>query len=204
MVRIGNPNGSPALVFGCIHGNEPAGIAVALALKHVRTTDDVWIVPDLNPDGVAMGTRQNGRGVDLNANWSSGWQGGGGPWDVHYGGPYPFSERETRIARNLILRIHPRVTIWYHQHMDVVWAFGPSTRAGRIYARVSGMQLYHHHWLPGTATNWQNHHLPGTAALTIELPAGALSRQQIRQHIRAVLTVARLLSGPRRAHGTSA
>ncbi len=195
VTRLGDPDGPRVLVFGCIHGNEPAGIAVALALKHVRTGDDVWIVPDLNPDGVAAGTRQNARGVDLNANWSSEWQGGGSPGDVYYGGPYPFSERETHIARNLILRIHPRVTIWYHQHMNVVWAFGPSTRAGAIYARVSGMQLYHQHWLPGTATNWQNHHLPGTAALTIELPAGALSLQQIRRHIRAVLIVARLSPG---------
>src|SRR6266702_3275624 len=53
---------------------------------------------------VRAGTRQDGRGVDLNANWSSGWHGGGRPWDVHYAGPRPFSERETRIGRDLILR----------------------------------------------------------------------------------------------------
>jgi hypothetical protein len=52
------------------------------------------------------------------------------------------------------------------------------------------MQLYHHHWLPGTATNWQNHHLPDTASFTVELPAGNLSRQQMRLHVRAVLSVA--------------
>jgi hypothetical protein len=74
--------------------------------------------------------------------------------------------------------------------MDVVWAFGASTAAGRIYARVAAMRLYHHHWLPGTATNWQNHHLPATAAFTVELPAGDLSRQEVRQHVRAVLSVA--------------
>ena len=194
VVRVGNPSGPRVLVFGCIHGNEPAGIAIAHALRRVRTRDDVWIVADLNPDGVAHHTRQDARGVDLNANWSSEWRGGGRPWDVYYAGPHPFSERETRAARDLIERIRPRVTIWYHQHMDVVWAFGPSTAAGRTYARLSGMRLYHHHWLPGTATNWQNHYLPGTAALTVELPAGSLSVSQVKRHVGAVLRLAQLLS----------
>jgi murein tripeptide amidase MpaA len=57
------------LVFGCIHGNETAGIAVARALERVRAGADLWIVPNLNPDGAARGTRQNGRDVDLNRNW---------------------------------------------------------------------------------------------------------------------------------------
>lgn len=188
-VRVGDPSGARVLVFGCIHGNETAGIAVARALERVHTVDDLWIVPDLNPDGVALGTRQDARGVDLNANWSSEWQAGGRPGDVYYAGPRPFSERETRIARSLILRIRPRVTIWYHQHMNLVWAFGMSTSAGRIYASVARMRLYHHHWLPGTATNWQNHHLPATASFTVELPAGNLSPQQVQQHVRAVLSV---------------
>jgi protein MpaA len=193
VIRVGDPAGPRVLVFGAIHGNETAGIPIARALERAHTSDDVWIVPDLNPDGVARGTRQDARGVDLNANWSSEWRTGGRPWDPYYGGPRPFSERETRIARGLLERIHPCVTIWYHQHMDVVWAFGPSTAAGRTYARLVGMQLYHHHWLPGTSTNWQNHHLPGTAALTVELPAGSLSPSQVQRHARAVLRLARLL-----------
>jgi protein MpaA len=204
VVRVGDPAGPRVLVFGAVHGNETAGIAIARALERVHTRDDVWIVPNLNPDGVAAGTRQDARGVDLNANWSAGWQPGGRPWDVYYGGPHPFSEPETRIARDLILRIRPAVTIWYHQHMDVVWAYGESTRAGRIYARLSGMRLYHHPWLPGTATNWQNHRLPGTAALTIELPAGALTASEVRRHVRAVLLVAQRQAAPGRPVAHSA
>jgi predicted deacylase len=79
-VRVGDPRGTRVLVVGCIHGSESAGIAVARALEHVTTHLDLWIVPNLNPDGFARGTRQNGRGVDLNANWSSQWRGGGRPW----------------------------------------------------------------------------------------------------------------------------
>ena len=186
--RVGDPHGTPVLVFGCIHGTECAGIAVADALEHVHTRLDLWIVPNLNPDGYARGARQNGRGVDLNANWSSQWHGGGRPWDTYYPGPHPFSERETRIARNLILRIHPRLTIWFHQHLNLVWAWGPSTAAGRIYARASEMRFYHRHWLHGTATNWQNHHLPDSASLTVELPAGALTAQEVRRQVHAILT----------------
>jgi protein MpaA len=146
-VRSGDPRGTRVLVIGCIHGNEGAGIAVARALARVHRGPDFWIVPDLNPDGHARGTRQNGRGVDLNANGSSQWRGGGSPWDTYYPGPYPFSERETRIGRDLILRLRPRLTVWFHQHMNLVWAWGPSTDAGRVYARAAGMRFYHHPWL---------------------------------------------------------
>lgn len=191
-IRAGDPHGPPVLVVGCIHGNECAGIPVvrALARARPRTRADLWLVPDLNPDGRARNIRQNAHGVDLNANWSSQWRGGGRPFDVYYPGPRPFSERETRIARRLILRIRPRVSIWFHQHMDVVWAWGPSSAAGRLYARASGMRFYHQHWLPGTNTNWQNHHLPHSSAFTVELPAGALSPEQVRRQVRAVLTLA--------------
>jgi protein MpaA len=193
--HTGSPRGTPVLVFGCIHGTECAGLAIAHALEHVRTGLDLWIVPNLDPDGYAIGRRQNGRGVDLNANWSSGWRGGGRPWDTYYPGSRPFSERETRIARNLILRIRPRVTIWYHQHMNLVWAWRQSSRAGRIYAGASGMRFYHHHWLPGTAPNWQNHHLPGTASFVVELPAGRLSPRHVRRHVRAVLELGARVAG---------
>jgi murein peptide amidase A len=192
--RTGNPRGTTVLVVGCIHGTECAGLAIARALERVQTRLDLWILPNLNPDGYAIGRRQNGRGVDLNANWPSGWRGGGRPWDTYYPGPRPFSERETRIARNLILRIRPRVTVWYHQHMDLVWAWRQSSRAGRIYARVAGMRFYHHHWLPGTAPNWQNHHLAGTASFVVELPAGRLSPREVRSHVHAVLAVGSALA----------
>ncbi len=56
-VEVGNPSGTRVLVVGCIHGNETAGIAIADALERLSPHDlDLWIVPDLNPDGVAAHT----------------------------------------------------------------------------------------------------------------------------------------------------
>jgi len=42
------------LVVGCIHGNESAGIAIANQLERISPPRelDLWIVPDINPDGV--------------------------------------------------------------------------------------------------------------------------------------------------------
>jgi protein MpaA len=77
----------------------------------------VELVPDLNPDGVAAGTRQNAHGVDLNRNFPWHWRPLSG---VYASGPHALSEREARIARGLILRLHPRLTIWFHQHLDMV------------------------------------------------------------------------------------
>jgi protein MpaA len=183
--------GPRILVVGCIHGNEPAGIAVVRALARTHPGADLWLVPVLNPDGLAAGTRQNAHGVDLNRNFPSLWQRFGHPGSTYYSGPKPFSEPETRAARDLILRIHPQLTIWFHQHLNVVWAYGRSTAAGRRYARLAGMRFLHRPWLAGSATNWQNHLQGGGASLTVELPAGTLGPSALARQVRAVLAAAR-------------
>jgi murein peptide amidase A len=161
--------GPRVLVVGSIHGNEPAGIAIVRELQRAHPTADLWLVPDLNPDGHAADTRENAHGVDLNRDFVE------------------FTQRETRVARSIIERVHPRYTIWFHQHMDLVWAYGRSTAAGRAYARLSGMRFYHHVWVPGSGTRWQNHQRGGGASFTVELPAGQLSAAGVRRQARAVL-----------------
>jgi protein MpaA len=182
--------GPTVLVVGCIHGGECAGLAALDVLRRLPTRDDLWLVPTFNPDGEARGTRQNAHGVDLNRNFGAMWSPAGRPWSTYYSGPRPFSEPETRAARALILRIRPRLTVWFHQHMDVVWAYGRSTAAGRRYAAVSGLPLLHRPWLAGSATNWQNHLPGGGRSLTVELPAGPLAPAAARRQARAVLAAA--------------
>jgi protein MpaA len=178
-----------ALVVGCIHGNECAGTAVTRILARSSPSVDLWVVSNLNPDGFALGRRQNGRGVDLNRNFPSEWRAGGRPWDPEYPGPKPLSEPETRAAARLIRRIEPSLTIWFHQPQALVRAWGPSKPAARRYARLAGMRFRAIRWPRGTAPNWQNHRFPGTSSFVVELPAGPLTPAAANRQARAVLTL---------------
>src|SRR4051812_1539546 len=135
--------GARVLVVGSIHGNEAAGIAIVRALERSHPHADLWLVPTLNPDGLARGTRQNAHGIDLNRNFAAGWRPFGPPGSVYAAGPRPFSEPETRVARAIIRRVRPQYTIWYHQHLDLVWAYVRSSHAGRRYAHLDGMRYWH-------------------------------------------------------------
>jgi hypothetical protein len=178
------------LVVGCIHGTECAGLAAIRDLERTHdATLDLWIVPNLNPDGYAHGTRQNAHGVDLNRNFPAEWR--AGPRGLEYPGPRPFSERETRIARNLVERIHPQLTVWFHQPQAIVRAWGPSIPVARVYARAAHMPFRAIHWPTGTGPNWQNHRFPGCASFVVELAAGPLSAARARLQVAGVLASSR-------------
>jgi protein MpaA len=189
-VRVGDvASESKALVVGCIHGNECAGTAVTSILARSSPAVDLWVVPNLNPDGLALDRRQNARGVDLNRNFPSEWRAGGRPGDPEYPGPRPLSEPETRAAARLIQRLKPSVTIWFHQPQGLVRAWGQSRPAAREYARLAGMRFRAIRWPRGTAPNWQNHRFPGTSSFVVELPPGPLTPAAANRHARAVLTL---------------
>jgi murein endopeptidase len=188
-IRVGD-RASPtkALVVGCIHGDECAGSAVTGILARSSPSVDLWLVANLNPDGFALGTRQNARGVDLNRNFPSEWR-PGQPEAPEYPGPRPLSEPETRAAAQLIRRLKPSVTIWFHQPQALVRAWGESIPAARRYASLAGMRFRAIRWPRGSAPNWQNHRFKGAGSFVVELPPGPLAPKAANHQAHAVLAL---------------
>jgi protein MpaA len=182
------------LVVGAIHGNEPAGIEVARAVRRAGEVPgiDLWVIDDLNPDGVVAHTRQNADGVDLNRNFPWRWRPDGRSGDQQYPGSRPLSEPEARAAHDLIVRVRPRLTVWFHQPLAVTDESGGSVALERRFAAISGLALRRLPRYPGSAPTWQNHRFPGSTAFVVELPGGAPTRGQLARYVRATRAVAAL------------
>ncbi|HEU4598821.1 MAG TPA: M14 family zinc carboxypeptidase, partial [Solirubrobacterales bacterium] len=184
------------LVFGCVHGDECAARHLQ-PLGNAGCPDpetNIYLVPDLDPDGSAAGTRLNADGVDITRNFSVDWRPIGRRGDPEYSGPQPFSEPETRLAARIVRHLRPRVTIWFHQHngpVPFVRAWGQSAPAGRLFARLAGIRFEPLPWLDGTAPNWQNRRFPGAASYVVELPPGPLAPDLRRRLERAIDRIGR-------------
>jgi protein MpaA len=187
--RVGDAGAAVnVLVVGDVHGNEPAGEAIAGALRRERM-DGVtfWLVRTANPDGRAADTRQNARGVDLNRNFPWRWR--PGARGTYFPGRKAGSEPETQALMRLVERVRPQLAIYYHQHLGItVRARGADPAVQREYARRTGLPLRSLPDYRGTAIGWENHLVRDGSAFVVELKAGAAP---VRKHVAAVLALAR-------------
>jgi protein MpaA len=192
-VVLGNPAAAHrVLVVGCIHGSEPAGMAITrrLIAAGAPAGTEIVVVPSVNPDGCARGTRGNAHGVDLNRNFPSNWAAIGSPGSLQYSGPHPLSEPEARYSVALIKRLQPQITIWFHQPQGIVRAWGQSVATARRFAALAQYPYRSIEWPYGTAANWQNHQFPGTASFVVELPPGPVPAARIGVWVRAIREIA--------------
>jgi protein MpaA len=187
---LGPPGGLPVLVVGCTHGDESAGMAIVTALRRLLPPIGVemWLVPTINPDGVAARTTGNAHGVNLNRNFPYAWRhlGGIGRYNS---GPRSLSEPETRALHQFLLRVKPRLAVFFHQHLSVVDDSQGSHSLERAFGRLVGLPLRPLPDYGGSITNWENHHFPGSTAFVTELPAGRLTRARAVRYAHAVLAI---------------
>jgi len=183
------------LVVGAIHGDETAGMRIArrLIAASAPTRTELLVVPTINPDGVAAGSRGNARGVDLNRNFPFRWRPLSGG---EYSGTTPLSEPETRAAYALLLRQKPDVTIWFHQPFGLIDKPEGNPFAARRFASLIGLPLVRLRGpYPGSASRSQNHELPRTIAFVAELPR-IVNAALIKRGTAAVRTLAAELASP--------
>lgn len=108
------------LLIGGVHGDEPEGVELANKtlewLKDNKATVTVpWtVIPCLNPDGILLGQRMNGRGVDLNRNYPSQDWSPEAKKPRYYPGEAPGTEPEVRALVQLIENLKPQLIIHCH------------------------------------------------------------------------------------------
>jgi succinylglutamate desuccinylase len=169
--HVGDPKArTTAVAMAVIHGNEPAPRQIIRAIRDGSPVKGVnlWLLPTVNPDGLARSTRQNAHGVDLNRNFPYRWAHLTGTYSS---GPKPASERETRVLMRFFASVRPSRVVSFHQPLH-----GVDTSSKR--ARPFAYRLADHLHLPrkrlvcggvchGTFTEWFMHKYGGMA-VTVE------------------------------------
>ena len=189
-LRVGDGPRKLVLV-GAVHGG-PERNTFELATELVTHFRDnpaevppgvsLYIIPTLNPDGLALDVRQNGNGIDLNRNmdtradncpendWSHQVAGAYGIIS-NTGGPYSESEVESRLIRDFLL--DASAVIFFHTSGGVVFPacdHAPSTELARVFAAGAGyrfIQEWDLYAITGGMHDWAGG--LGIAAITPEL-----------------------------------
>ena len=166
------------LVFGGIHGDEPASVDAVLewgaSLGTRQQAADVWVVPAVNPDGLAAGQKNNAADIDLNRNFPARNFMRSHP-PGYDPGPAPLSEPETALLAGLIEEASIDAIVAVHAPFACVNFDGPAQEWAAAVAEASGWPLRADigYPTPGSLGSWWGADR-GRAILTLELPAGPL------------------------------
>lgn len=172
----------PILVMAGTHGDEGEGVAVlSAALRSLPPSAlAADVVLAVNPDGLALGTRGNANGVDLNRNLpAASWSDAGtayrwtvdAPRDVKLStGDVAGSEPETQALIALIEEREPELILSIHAPLGVV-DDPDETPLGAWLASVSGLPRVADvgYPTPGSFGTWAAER--GLPVVTLELPS---------------------------------
>ena len=180
------------LVVGSIAGDEPGSTTVTRALESLPAVRGLrlWLIPNMNPDGVVRGTRVNADGVDLNRNFPFAWR--------------PFSDRDSRyfpgrrpafgagVAGGRSIH-HPPATRPHDLASPALRSdrrLARATWAEQLLSRATGLPLARLNDYPGSAIGWEDHLIP-RSAFDLELPGPPLTPRRIRRYVDAIRLLAR-------------
>jgi protein MpaA len=175
------PDGAPALlVVAGVHGDEPSSVGGAVELGRrlragaVAAAGPVWLLPRLNPDGLARGQKNSARDVDLNRNFPA-----TNVTTAHrpgyFPGDSPLSEPETAALAALIERERIGAVVAVHAPFACVNYDGPAQAWAQRVAAACGWPARGDigYPTPGSLGSWLGLDR-GLPVLTLELPPGPL------------------------------
>lgn len=184
------------LVMAGQHGTEPESTVLLSSVLRAVPESELRcpVIPALNPDGLARGTRCNASGVDLNRNyptsdWSSrpvfySWN-NDNPQDTELSaGSEPASEPETGALLKLVDELQPEYIISIHAPMECIDDPGP-TRLGKWLSGETGLPLISDigYPVPGSFGTWAREN--NIKLITFELPSDSI--RNLRRRFTPVL-----------------
>ena len=160
------------LVVAETHGDEEGGLRVWLRARRegFPPGSTTWVVPMLNPDGLALDTRFLADGTDPNR-----------------AAP---ARPEQRAVVDFAAAIRPQVSVWYHQNYGWIGGSGASMKPAERYHELTGLGALKHSgncrlgfvWCPIDAAT-------GASSILVELP-DVLTPADVKLHARALLALA--------------
>lgn len=196
-------SGATAVLYlGATHGDEISSYylmnrwidELEAGARSIPADKRIVVVPQLNPDGVAAGTRRNANGVDLNRNfptvdWKSDVVQPGGQMVLGGGGSAPLSEPEAKAIASFTQQLQPRIVLTYHAIGGFITPneAGVSSALASIYSSRSGYGIspksedneVFEHDICGAYEDWLFEG-PGIAAILIEL--GSYTNPRFETH----------------------
>jgi hypothetical protein len=160
------------LVVGLTHGDEEGGLRVLLRARSLELPDGItlWVVPAMNPDGLALDTRFLANGADPNR-----------------GAP---SQPEQQAVYDFALATRPSLTVWYHQNYGWVGGSGASMAPATRYQALTGLGTVKRSGDCATGFMWCPIDAAlGSSSILVELP-DVLTPADVQRHALALLAVA--------------
>lgn len=164
----------PAVIFGAIHGDEPASTLLATRLLEELVERppgrETWIIPVLNVDGLLAGSKNNAHDVDLNRNFAArNWSAEHPPG--YHPGAHAESEPETAALVAAIARTGAERLVALHATFKVMNWDGRGRSLAEEMARLAGYPAADDigYPTPGSFGSKYGHDL-GLEVVTVEVP----------------------------------